>query len=65
MDTEEIRNRIIRLNEEIEEVLLKAGYPKCCVLSPERGDSDADAQTLEVIAHLGYVNSIVKEWHEQ
>lgn len=59
---DDLKKRIIGLNEEIEEVLRKAGYPKCYVLSPENGDSDADIQMTEVIAHLGYVNSVVKEW---
>lgn len=61
MDTEEIRNRIIRLNEEIEKVLLKAGYPECYAFSPSHGNK-YDMQVADVVFHLGYVNSVVKGW---
>lgn len=61
MDTEEIRNRIIRINKEIEEILLKAGYPECYAFSSSHG-CKYDMQMTEVVFHLGYVNSVVKGW---
>ena len=61
MDTEEIRNRIIRLNKEIEEVLLKAGYPERYTFSLGHGEN-YDMQVADVVFHLGYVNSVVKGW---
>lgn len=64
MDTKEVRECIVRLNEEIEEVLQKAGYPKCIRFSPKRG-ADAEMETEDILSHLGYINSVVKKWREQ
>lgn len=61
MYTKEIRNRIIRLNKEIEEVLLKAGYPECYAFSSSHGNK-YNMQVSDVVFHLGYVNSVVKGW---
>lgn len=48
VDANKIRECIVRLNEEIEEVLQKAGYPKSIIFSPNRG-ADAEMETEDVL----------------
>lgn len=66
MDTNEMRERIMELNEEIGVFLEKAGYPRCEAFS-EEVDSDSDeylprVENADIIRHFGYINEAIKNW---
>lgn len=58
MDTNEMKECIMELAGEIGEILGKAGNPKTW-------SSDYGAEVADVISHLGYIGSVVKEWGKQ
>lgn len=58
MDANEMKGRILALSEEIEEILVGAGNPKTW-------SGDYGAEVADVIFHLGYIDSVVREWGGQ
>lgn len=67
MDTNEMRERIMELNEEIGVFLEKAGYPRCEAFADELGNRDSDEYLLrveiaDIIRHFGYINEAIKKW---
>lgn len=55
VDADEMRECIVELAGEIEEILGKAG-------SPKTWSSDYGTEVADIISHLGYIDSIVKGW---
>ena len=57
MDENDITECLLALNECIEEILKKAGYPKRLIFYDNR-------EMGEVISHLAYVSSVLKNWEK-